>query len=263
MGRGIEERQRLDRPTIVVLVAASLDGRTALGPNRTQWEEMDDPRNEEPYGGGGAWAKVVKRINEIHDPQAEMQGSGSFVKEGDELRPLPPCEGDAELLYHDFLPDDVVDRPDHRKWLVVVDGQGRMRSGYKGDESSGSHMLHLVSYRVPAEYLGFLQYQRIPYLIAGDRWVDLPRVMEKLRAKLNVACLMSMAGGNLNGALLRAGLVDEVNILFTPRLIGGFETPSLFDSPNLGDDEWPTQLALISVEVQADGILWVRYRVES
>jgi hypothetical protein len=58
-----------------------------------------------------------------------------------------------------------------------------------------------------------------------------------------------MAGGRLNGALLRAELVDEVNILFTPRLIGEFDTPALFDSPDLGEDEWPTPLVLVSVEV--------------
>lgn len=253
----------MDRPEIVVLVAASLDGRTALGPNRTQWEEMADPRNEGPYGGSGAWARVVRQIEEIHNPGAEMQGSASFVKQTDELTPLPPWDRDRESLYHDFLPEEVLDRPGHQKWLVVVDGRGRMRSGYTGDESTGSHMLHLVSYAVPAAYLAFLQRKRIPYLIAGDRRVDLPAVIERLKTQLNVECLLSMAGGKLNGALLRAGLVDEVNILFTPRLIGGFDTPSLFDSPDLENGEWPTPLELLSVQVQAEGVLWVRYTVVS
>lgn len=253
----------MDRPFIVIVSAASLDGRMALGPNRTQWEELDDPRNEEPYGGGGAWTDAVARIYEIHGPQAEMQGSGSFVKEGEGLRPLPPVEGDTGSLYEDFLPKEVVNEPDREKGLVVVDGRGRMRSGYRGDEDSGSYMIHLASHAVPAEYLAFLQGESIPYLIQGGRRVDLQEAMRKLKVKLNVNCLMSMAGGRLNGALLRAGLVDEVNILFTPRLIGGFDTPSLFDSPNLAEDEWPTPLALISVEVRANGILWARYEVVS
>ena len=238
-----------------------MDGRMALGPNRTQWEELDDPRNEEPYGGSGAWEEAVSRIYEIHRPQAEMQGSSSFVKEGEQQKPLPAVEGNPESLYEDFLPEEVVIRPGHEKWLIVVDGRGRMRSGYKGDEESGSYMLHLVSYATPEQYLGFLQRERIPYLIQGERRVDLQEAMRKLKAKLNVDCLMSMAGGRLNGALLRAGLVDEVNILFTPRLIGGFDTPSLFDSPDLAEDEWPTPLALISVEVRTNGIIWARYEV--
>lgn len=251
----------MNRPAIVVLTAASLDGRVALAPNRTQWDELDDPRNAESYGGGGAWEDTVRRIEAIHSPQAEMQGSGSFVREGEALRPLPPFEGDPEPLYGDFLPEEVVEKPDLRKWLILVDGRGRMRSGYKGDEASGSYVLHLVSHGVPAEYLAFLQREHIPYLLAGERHVDLPAVMEKLRTKLDVTCLLSIAGGRLNGALLRAGLIDEVNVLFTPRLIGGFDTPCLYDSPDLADDEWPTPLALISAEVRGDGVLWVRYAV--
>jgi hypothetical protein len=57
----------------------------------------------------------------------------------------------------------VVHRPDHRVWLVVVDGRGRLRTGYKGTESPGNHMLHLVSHGAPAEYLAFLQREKIPY----------------------------------------------------------------------------------------------------
>jgi hypothetical protein len=30
----------VERPYSFILVSASLDGRMALGPNRTQWEEM-------------------------------------------------------------------------------------------------------------------------------------------------------------------------------------------------------------------------------
>ena len=251
----------MERPTIVVITAASLDGRVALGPGRTQWDELDDPRNAEPYGGGGAWEDAVRRIEQIHHPQAEMQGSGSFVIEGQELRQLPPFEGDPKPLYRDFLPVAVTERADLETWLVVVDGRGRMRSGYKGDEASGSYVLHLTSHGAPPEYLAFLRREEIPYLIAGDRRVDLSRVMETLKTKLGVDCLLSMAGGRLNGALLRAGLIDEVNILFTPRLIGGLDTPSLYDSPDLDEDAWPTPLELISVEVRAGGVLWVRYQV--
>ena len=251
----------MNRPIIIVITAASLDGRVALGPDRTQWDELDDPRNQEPYGGGGAWEDAVRRIEQIHSPDAEMQGSGSFVPEGTELQPLPPFEGDPETLHRDFLPEEVVERPDLEKWLVVVDGRGRMRSGYKGDEESGAHVIHLTAHGAPDEYLAFLRREGIPYLIAGERWVDLPEVMRRMKEKLGVETLLSMAGGRLNGALLRAGLIDEVNVLFTPRLIGGTDTPTLYQSPDLADDEWPTPLALISAEVRADGVLWLRYEV--
>jgi riboflavin biosynthesis pyrimidine reductase len=247
------------RPYIVVLVSISLDGRVALGPNRTQWEELADPRGEVSPGAGDAWTAVQQRVDQLHQPQAKMQGSGSFVKEGETLSPLPPFTGDAAPLYQDYLPEEVVNDPDLHTWLVVVDGRGRMRSGYTGEDNPGHYMLHLVSDAAPAAYLAFLQQKKIPYLLAGERWVDLPVVMAKLRQKLGVTSLISVAGGRLNGALLRAGLVDEVNVLFRPELIGGDDTPALFDAPDLGPDEWPTPLRLLTAQVQANGFVWLRY----
>jgi riboflavin biosynthesis pyrimidine reductase len=250
----------LDRPYIIVAVSTSVDGRMALGPNRTDFDEMADPRClAAGKGGDELWREIVSNIDRIHKPQAGMMGSGSFVKEGEELKPLPPFEGDPGLLYQDFLPAEIVHRPDHKAWMVVVDGRGRKRDGYKGTDIPGNHMLHLVSYGVPAEYLAFLQREKIPYLICGEQRVDLKCAMEKLKAVLGVNCLLSTAGGKLNGALLRAGLVDEINIIFRPEIIGGFETPSLFDSPELKPDEWPTRLKLVSVQVRADGFVWLRY----
>jgi riboflavin biosynthesis pyrimidine reductase len=75
--------------------------------------------------------------------------------------------------------------------------------------------------------------------------------------------MLSTAGGRLNGALLRAGLVDEVSLEFFPAIIGGPDTPSLFDAPALQQGEQPARLKLISAQVQADGRLWVRYEVAS
>lgn len=53
-----------------------------------------------------------------------------------------------------------------------------------------------------------------------------------------------------------------MNIRFNPVIIGGFETPYLFASPDLKDDECPTELELISGEVEEDGHIFVRYKVK-
>jgi riboflavin biosynthesis pyrimidine reductase len=232
----------------------------ALGPNRTMWEEMDDPRAKSAEYGGDLWTEVAESIAARHHPQADMQGMGSFVKAGEELRALPPHECDPFPLYEDYLPDDIVHRPDHKTWLTVVDGRGRLRNGYKGEDNPGCYMLHLTSRAAPPEYLSFLRREEIPYIIAGEERVDLPQAMEKMKALLGVDCLLSTAGGKLNGALLRAGLVDELNLILRPEAIGGTDTPALFDSSDLGPDEWPTRFKLLSVQVRDDGQLWLRYQ---
>lgn len=251
----------MNRPFIVVLSAASLDGRISLGPNRTMWQDMEDSRSLLP-GDADVWKEVEKRLHDLHQFQGDMLGSNSLVREGEELRPLPSYTGCKESLYQDYLPPEVVERPEQRGWLIVVDGRGRVRSGYKGEDRPGWHMLHLVSHGVPGEYLFFLRNNRIPYLITGERRVNLPEAMGKLYSKLKVKRLLVGAGGKLSGALLRAGLVDEVNVIVKPMLIGGFETPCLFDSPDLGVGDKPARLRLISAQVQTNGFIWLRYSVE-
>jgi len=246
----------MDRPYVTMYVSASIDGRITLGPNRTMFD-MDE--RDSSLGTEEEWNEFTENIEELHHPEVWMDGSNMLVKEGAELRKLEPYEGDPEVLYNDYLPDEIVSDPDRKGWIAVVDGRGRFRAGYKGEEDK--HIIHFTSHQVTPEYLGFLRKNKIPYLIAGEERVDLEKILKKLRSKLGVNNVVTSSGGKLSGALLRYGLLDEINIRFNPVIIGGFKTPSLFDSPELGDDEWPTKLKHIKTEVKADGHLWVRYEV--
>lgn len=245
----------MSRPYIVFHVTASVDGRISFGPNFDMFQDMDESKkyiSQESV----VHVESEKWLRAFHNPQADMLGSNSIVKENDKLKELPPFEGRAAKLFQDYLPDEVVERPNHKGWLVVVDGRGRLRSGYRGHE--GWHMLHLVSHGVETEYLAFLQKEKIPYIITGKERVDLKLAMEKLREELDVKTLFSTAAGKLGGAMLRAGLVDEISIVTHPNIIGGFNTPCLFDSPS---GEAPVGLELITAQVEPQGYLWVRYRV--
>jgi 2,5-diamino-6-(ribosylamino)-4(3H)-pyrimidinone 5'-phosphate reductase len=252
----------MSRPRVVVHAVASVDGRMSLGPNRTGFEDVGDERWQAIWASDETGDQRLRRLECLHTPQVFVEGSASFLRESDDLAPLPPFESDSQSLYQDHLPEAIVQRPEHQGWFAVVDGRGRLRGGVTEFEGwPGWHVLHLVSYGVPAEYLAYLQHQGIPYLIAGQKHVDLRSMLERLTAKLGVECVVSTAGGRLNGALLRAGLVDEINIEFLPGVIGGLNTPSLFDSPDLRPGEWPARLKLLSAQVEAGGRVWLRYRV--
>lgn len=73
--------------------------------------------------------------------------------------------------------------------------------------------------------------------------------------------MVSAAGGGLNGALLRAGLVDEIQLLVLPAVVGGQSTPTSFDGAELADGQSPTRLRLLSTHAECDGTLWLRYEV--
>jgi riboflavin biosynthesis pyrimidine reductase len=247
----------MNRPRVVTHALASVDGRITLAPEVQLL--YGDERWDAVAGSSG---DLYEQLKLTHQPQVFLEGSGSFVLPDTEPEPLPPVTGDTQSLFQDFLPPDVVQRPEHRGWFTAVDSQGRVRWTYKEFEGwEGWHLLVLVAHQTPSAYLAFLQREKIPYLVAGGGRVDLATALEKLGSQLGVTCVVSTAAGKLNGALLRAGLVDEVNVEIFPAVIGGFKTPSLFDSPELKPDERPTPLKLISAQVQADGHVWLRYQV--
>jgi riboflavin biosynthesis pyrimidine reductase len=66
----------------------------------------------------------------------------------------------------------------------------------------------------------------------------------------------------MNAALLRQGLIDIVDVVTLPGLIGGLGTPSIMDGPQLGLDEWPIRLQLLDSRVER-GTVRSRYRVLS
>jgi 2,5-diamino-6-(ribosylamino)-4(3H)-pyrimidinone 5'-phosphate reductase len=252
----------MSKPKVITFAIASVDGRIAVSPDvlllwgDARWEAL------------GEASESLEWLRLTHQPQATLEGSGSFVREGDGQAALPPFEGEPAALYEDFVPEAVVQRPGHQGWFTVVDGRGRGRGWIKdgaafGEAWAGWHLLVLVGRHTPAAYLAYLQRESIPYLVAGEEHVDLKLALEKMGSRLGVTRLLSTAGGKLSGALLRAGLVDEVNVEFLPGIIGGFDTPSMFDSPALGPDEWPARLKLISAQIQAEGRVWLRYEVLS
>lgn len=250
----------MDRPYLVIFGSASVDGRLTIAPDVLLLH--GDERWNAVAGGGEAMYEWLKST---HKPQAFLEGSLSFARSGDPISPLPPFEGDPASLYEDFLPDAIINRPGHRGWFTAVDSQGRIRWDYKEfptEEWAGWYAMVLVARQTPPEYLAYLRREDIPYLVAGEARVDLRQGVEKMRLLLGVERVVSTSPGKLGGALVRAGLVDEINLNFFPALIGGTHTPVLFEAPDLLPEELPVRLKLLLAQVLANGHVWLRYAVE-
>ncbi len=249
------------RPRVVIYAEASLDGRITASPGALLL--FGDPRWPHAGDPSAAMAELLR----IHAPGAMLEGSRSFVNPGMEPEPLPPTDDDSDELCRDTLFDDIAQRPGFRGWFVAVDGGGRVRWTYTGEPgreapgSEGWHLLVLVSRATPPAYLALLRREHVPYLVVGDERVDLPLALDKLGDRLGVRCVLCTSPGKLGGALLRAGCVDEINVLWFPIVVGGTDTPSLFEGPDLASDEWPTPLSRVSCQPLGDGALWVRYEV--
>lgn len=251
----------MDRPRVITHNVASIDGRLTLAP------EVLLLTGDERWARIAGDADPYARIRALHDPDALLEGSGSFVP--DDAPPVAHADTapdtDVDPPDDRYLPSEVVD-VEGRRWLVVVDGRGRVRWQFKewpDPAWAGWHVLVATSRAVSPAHLAWLRAERIPYLVVGDGPVDLPEAMRLLADELGVGTLVATGGGRLNGALLRAGLVDEVDVEFLPAVIGGRGTPSLFDAPPLTADEAPVRLVLLDIQRTEDDHVVVRYSVDA
>jgi riboflavin biosynthesis pyrimidine reductase len=254
----------MNRPEVIVIQEASLDGKLAVSADRPllfgddRWESL---RGEKAFD-------IFKWLMTNHRVQATLEGSNSFLPENQTPTELPPFEGNDSFLYQDYLPPEILEREGHRGWFTAVDSRGRIRwvykDGYPGDDVwDGWHALVFVSGKTPPAYLSYLRQELIPYLVCGENRIDLGIALEKLKTRLQVNTLLSTAGGILNGKLLQYGLVDEINVELLPGVIGGGQAPSLFRGLILGDEQHPVPLELISCMVTEGNQVWLRYRLKN
>ena len=64
-------------------------------------------------------------------------------------------------------------------------------------------------------------------IICGKTEINFRTALRRLRAKWNVKRLLCEGGGELNDALFRAGLVDELHLTICPKIFGGRQAPTI------------------------------------
>jgi 2,5-diamino-6-(ribosylamino)-4(3H)-pyrimidinone 5'-phosphate reductase len=167
-----------------------------------------------------------------------------------------PAETEADLAC------DAVDPEDQRPLLVVPDSRGRFRHWhFLRQQPYWRDFLVLCTRKTPPDYLDYLDQRSIHRCIVGDDRVDYVAALAMLNEKFGVSVVRMDSGGTLNGILLRAGLVDEVNLLVHPVLVGGTSTKSFFEDRAHGDLESYLSLSLKGVEQVKNGLLLLTYDV--
>ena len=63
--------------------------------------------------------------------------------------------------------------------------------------------------------------------------------------------------------LLRGGLVNEVNVVISPELVGGTTPKSMFVAPDLTSTEGVILLRLLHLEHMKGDFIWLRYAVQT
>jgi 2,5-diamino-6-(ribosylamino)-4(3H)-pyrimidinone 5'-phosphate reductase len=144
---------------------------------------------------------------------------------------LPVVSGFEDLIY------------EPRPLLVVPDSRGRVRNWVHAlAQPWYGAIVVLTSQATPLDYLEYLK----------RRGIDL------LQARYGVQSVRTDCGGRLNGALLAAGLVDEVAVIINPSLAANPTSQSLVTLPH-AIFPGALRLALQEVDRLNDGAVWLRY----
>jgi 2,5-diamino-6-(ribosylamino)-4(3H)-pyrimidinone 5'-phosphate reductase len=232
---------------LITFNVASIDGRIGVSRSTpswldTRWKPLD---RFEPVD-----------VLSLHGARVSLQGSNSFA-----ARDAPPAFVDdhpeASVPAGDFLPPQL--HTHSGRWIVVIDSHARVR--WTTFEMDDTKLAVLLSRTTPAAYRLFLQEHDVPYFEVGQVQVDLGQALHRLGEVFREDCIVSDAGGVLNGALLRAGLVDEIDIQFLPAVIGIAEAPTIFEGYDFGTSSNIRDLQLISAESRPDGSTFIRYAV--
>ena len=154
-------------------------------------------------------------------------------------------------------------RRDARAYGVVLDAHGRI--AWDRSDIGGDPIVVVLSEMVSDAHLAGLRSEGVSYIFAGKSQLDLALTLDILNRELGVKRLLLEGGGGTNGAFLRAGLVDEFNLVLCPAVDGAKGAPSVFDSTEAeGDQRAPiTAMTLESSRALEGGAMLLRYRIQN
>ena len=101
------------------------------------------------------------------------------------------------------------------------------------------------------------------HIICQDK-LSLPDALAKLKSEYGCRRITIQSGGTLNGLFLREKLLDYIDIVIAPVLIGGKDTSTLIDGRSLLSEEELSQLGVLKLQectVLENSYLRLRYQV--
>ena len=143
-------------------------------------------------------------------------------------------------------------------YSIVLDSKGKLK--WPGNNIDGKPMLVIASEQVAQTYLDTLCSQNISWITTGKEKVDLTQAVKMLNEHFGVERFAIVGGGHINGAFLKAGLLNEVSLVIGAGIDGRKGMTAVFDG--IDDKNYPTTLLkLKSMERIGENSAWLRYNV--
>jgi len=218
LNQGFCQRMRMGRPYVRSKMAMSVDGRTAMASGESQWITGPDARQD------------VQKLRA--QSGAILTGVGTVLADDPRLTVRP----------EDWYPEGQEVRQPLR---VVVDSDLKIPTDAKILNSEAETWIASVK-------LSALYDLKVMVTKSDKGRVDLKQLMGQL-AEREINDVMVEAGSALNGALLQAGLIDELIIYMAPKLMGD-SARGLFHLPEL--QAMAQNIDLTITDIRAVGNDW-------
>ena len=228
------------KPYVICLVACSVDGRTLhsrwrpKGPGGDYFEQVHEQL------GGDAW--LIGRV------------TGQEFAKG---KPYPASSKET------FSREPWLPQRKAKAYGVVLDAHGKI--GWGRSDIGGDPIVVVLSESASDAHLAGLRGEGVYYIFAGKTEIDLALTLDILNRELGVKRLLIEGGGATNGAFLRAGLLDEINVVVCPAVDGTKGAPSAFDVGDAQTDQRAPikAMTLESSKTLDGGAVVLRYRIEN
>lgn len=135
---------------------------------------------------------------------------------------------------------------------IVVSGSAQLDVSARLFHEAGGPLIILTTKRASSRQLIKLERARAHVGQFGQSEVDLQAALVWLHEHWNVRYLHCEGGGELNDAMFRAGLVDELHLTLCPLIFGGTKAPTISEGQGFERLAEASQLKLITI--QQDGL---------
>jgi len=129
---------------------------------------------------------------------------------------------------------------------VIASGSGSINPRAKVFKHRFSPIIILTTQRMTASSRRRLRALGLEIKVCGKTEINFRKTLRWLRHKWGVKRLLCEGGGELNDALFRADLVDELHLTVCPKIFGGRTAPTIADGLGFSKLTAATQLKLKS-----------------
>jgi 2,5-diamino-6-(ribosylamino)-4(3H)-pyrimidinone 5'-phosphate reductase len=225
------------RPYVICHMCTSLDGRII----------------------GQRWGKLpgYQHESQLFETTAASFGIGAWLVGTTTMDEFDGRKGKLPRAKEIIARRDYIANPKAKTLGIGTDANGVLR--FQDNEVGGDHVVLLITHRASNDYLAHLQAAGVSYLFCGKEKIDLRMALKKLGRAFGLRKLMLQGGGKFNGAMLQAGLVDEISHITVPVADGGEGVATMFDGHP--SRQSAAKLRLFCHKILPGGAVWCRYKV--